>query len=33
VATWAAWAGGSLIVLGLIALAVVAWIRRLKTTE
>jgi hypothetical protein len=33
VATWAAWAGGSLIVLGLVALAVVAWIRRLKTTE
>ncbi|MDN4598287.1 hypothetical protein [Leifsonia virtsii] len=32
VATWAAWAGGSLVVLGLIALAIVAWIRKLKTT-
>ena len=33
VAAWAAWAGGALIVLGLIALAVVAWIRRLRTTD
>ncbi|MGN7799306.1 hypothetical protein [Leifsonia sp. 22587] len=33
VATWAAWMGGSLIVLGLIALALVAWIRKVKTTS
>jgi len=32
VATWAAWAGGSLVVLGLIALAIVAWVRKLKTS-
>lgn len=32
VATWAAWMGGSLIVLGLIALAVLAWVRKVKAT-
>lgn len=30
VATWAAWMGGSLIALGLIALAIVAWARKVK---
>ncbi|WP_431220315.1 hypothetical protein [Leifsonia xyli] len=33
VATWAAWMGGSLVILGLIALAIVAWIRKVKTTS
>ncbi|WP_285113992.1 hypothetical protein [Leifsonia sp. fls2-241-R2A-40a] len=32
VATWAAWMGGSLVVLGLIALAVVGWVRKLKAS-
>lgn len=33
VATWAAWMGGSLVILGLIALAVIAWLRKVKTTS
>lgn len=33
VATWAAWMGGSLVVLGLIALAVMGWVRKVKTTS
>ncbi|MDR6612283.1 MULTISPECIES: hypothetical protein [unclassified Leifsonia] len=32
VATWAAWMGGSLVVLGLIALAIVGWVRKLKAS-
>lgn len=31
VAAWAAWMGGSLVILGLIALAIVAWVRKVKT--
>ncbi|MGO4536588.1 hypothetical protein [Leifsonia sp. 2MCAF36] len=33
VAGWAAWMGGSLIILGLIALAIVSWARRVKKTS
>lgn len=33
VASWAAWMGGSLVILGLIALAIVAWVRKVKTTS
>jgi hypothetical protein len=33
IATWAVWMGGSLVVLGLIALAIVAWLRKVKTTS
>jgi hypothetical protein len=33
VATWAAWMGGSLVVLGLIALAIMGWLRKVKTTS
>lgn len=33
VAVWAAWAGGMLVLLGLIALALVAWLRKVKTTQ
>jgi hypothetical protein len=33
VATWAAWMGGSLVILGLIALAIVGWLRKVKTTS
>src|SRR4051812_6400373 len=32
VATWAAWMGGSLVILGLIALAVVGWVRKVKAS-
>ncbi len=32
VASWAAWMGGSLVILGLIALAIVAWVRKIKAT-
>ncbi|WP_374007914.1 hypothetical protein [Leifsonia sp. LS-T14] len=33
VAAWAAWMGGSLVLLGLIALAIIAWVRKVKTTS
>jgi hypothetical protein len=32
VASWAVWAGGALVVLGLIALAIVAWLRKLRAS-
>jgi len=32
VANWAAWMGGSLVVLGLISLAIVGWVRKVKAS-
>lgn len=32
VATWAIWMGGSLVVLGLITLAILAWVRKVRST-
>ncbi len=32
IATWAAWAGGGLVLLGLIALAIVTWARRVRAS-
>jgi len=31
IAVWAVWMGGSLVILGLIALAIMAWVRRVRT--